>query len=341
VTLGVPGALWGLLAIPFIVLLYLLRVRRREQFVSSVLLWQRSTPTLAAYRPTRRVERSLLLLLQIAAVAILVAALAHPSVIVQGLAPGDLMLVLDLSLSMRARDVPPTRFDRARGEALDVAAHLRPGQRAGIVIAGSQPAILVPLTADRARLAAALRAAAPWDAVGDIAGAVALAAGQPLGADGRIIVWTDGAHAELPTVPAVSYRMLGTSDDNVGITAFRATRDLDGAEALLRVDNFGARDRRVPIEVSHLQQTVYRDTIDLPPGGHRTLVGGSSSPSGPAAGRQRGFDRDRSIAPTFRPPGERGQPISGAAAAHSACRQGHGNTGPRSCDLGRLRRGHP
>ena len=38
-TLGVPGALWGLLAIPFMVLLYLLRVRRREQFVSSVLLW--------------------------------------------------------------------------------------------------------------------------------------------------------------------------------------------------------------------------------------------------------------------------------------------------------------
>jgi hypothetical protein len=66
--------------------------------------------------------------------------------------------------------------------------------------------------------------------------------------------------------------MLGTSDDNVGITAFRATRDPDGAEALLRVDNFGAQGRRVPIEVTHVQQTLYRDTIELPPGGHRTLV---------------------------------------------------------------------
>jgi len=272
VTFGVPAALWGLLAIPFIVLLYLLRVRRREQPVSSVLLWQRSAPALAAYRPTRRIERSLLLLLQIAAAAMLVAALAHPSVIEQGLAPGDLMLVLDLSLSMRAHDVPPTRFDRARAEALDIVARLRPGQRAGIVIAGSRPGILVPLTADRARLAAALRAAVPWDAVGDIAGAVALAAGQPLGPEGRIIVWTDAAHAELPALPAVSYRMLGTSDDNVGITAFRTTRDPEGAEALLRVDNFGAQSRRVPIEISHLQRVVYRDTIDLPPGGHRTLV---------------------------------------------------------------------
>ncbi len=271
-TFGVPAALWGLLAIPFIVLLYLLRVRRREQLVSSVLLWQRSAPTLAAYRPTRRIDRSLLLLLQIAAAALLVVALAHPSVIEQGLAPGDVMLVLDLSLSMRARDVPPTRFDHARAEALDIVDRLRPGQRAGIVIAGSRPEILVPLTADRARLAAALRAAVPWDAVGDVPGAVALAAGQPLGPEGRIIVWTDGAHAELPAMPAVSYRMLGTSDDNVGITAFRATRDPDGAEALLRVDNFGARGRRVPIEVSHLQQTLYRDAIDLPPGGHRTLV---------------------------------------------------------------------
>jgi hypothetical protein len=272
VTFSTPAALWGLLAIPLFVVLYLLRVRRRQYPVSSVLLWERSAPTLAAYRPTHRIERSLLLLLQIMATGALVIALAGPSVIERGLAPGDLMLVLDVSLSMQARDVPPTRFDRARAEALDIVSRLRPGQRAGIVIAAPRAEILVPLTTDRARLGGALRAASPWDAAGDVAGAVVLAEGQLLGEDGRAIVWTDAARAEPPALPRVRYRVLGTSDDNVGITAFRAARDPGGAEAFLRVDNFSAHARRVPVEVTHTHRTVYRATLELPAGGHRSLA---------------------------------------------------------------------
>jgi Ca-activated chloride channel family protein len=271
VTLGAPAALWGLLAIPFLILLYLLRVRRRDHPVSSVLLWQRSAATLAAYRPSRRLERSLLLLLQIVATAALVTGLARPAVIAQ-YAPGDLLLVVDLSLSMRARDVAPTRFDRARAEALEAAARLRAGQRAGVVIAGARPELLVPLTADHARVAAALRGLEPWDASGDVSGAVALAAEHPLGPGGRILVWTDAARGPLPALPQAVYRILGTSDDNVGITMFRAARAPDGAEALLRVDNFSARPRRIPVEVTHDRTAVYHATLDLPGGGSRTVV---------------------------------------------------------------------
>ena len=270
-TLGAPAALWGLLAVPFLILLYLLRVRRRDHPVSSVLLWQRSAATLAAYRPSRRIERSLLLLLQILATAALVTGLARPAVI-SPYAPGDLLLVLDLSLSMRARDVSPTRFDRARREALEAASRLRAGQRAGVVIAGARPELLVPLTSDHNTIAAALRTLQPWDVSGDISGAVALAAEHPLGPGGRILVWTDAARGPLPAFPQAVYRFLGTSDDNVGITMFRAAHGPDGAEALLRVDNFSARPRRIPVVVTRDRTGVYRGTLDLPGGGSRTVV---------------------------------------------------------------------
>ncbi len=271
-SLGVPAALWGLLAIPFLIILYLLRVRRKDHPVSSVLLWQRSAPTLAAYRPARRIERSLLLLLQILAIGALVTALARPSLIVRTPERGDVMLVMDLSLSMRARDVAPTRFDRARAEALDLVARLRPGQRSGIVVAGPRPELFLPPTADRAMVTAALRRIDPWDAAGDLRGAVLMAAEHPLGRGGRIVVWTDAARGGVPALPQATYRILGTSDDNVGITTFRIARDPSGAEGLLRVDNFSGHPRRVPVVVTHDGETVYHDAVEIPPGGSRTVV---------------------------------------------------------------------
>lgn len=271
-SLGAPAALWGLLAIPCLILLYLLRVRRRDHPVSSTLLWQRSAPTLAAYRPLRRIERSLLLLLQILAAAAVAVALAQPSVIARGGERGDLILVLDLSLSMRARDVSPTRFDRARGEALDLVAHLHPGQRSGIVVAGPRPLLLLPPTDDRARVSAALRALEPYDAAGDLEGAVLMAAELPGSSGRRIVAWTDGARAGLPALPRVTYRILGSSADNIGITMFRIARDPSGAEALLRLDNFGDRPRRVPLDVTHDGGTVYHEIVDVPAGGSRTVV---------------------------------------------------------------------
>ena len=90
-TFGAPAAFWGLLALPLFVLLYLLRVRRRDQPVSSILLWRRSAPSLAASRPSRRIERSVLLLLQLLAAASLVVGLARPAAVGQGVAGRDVV----------------------------------------------------------------------------------------------------------------------------------------------------------------------------------------------------------------------------------------------------------
>ncbi len=271
-TFGAPAALWGLLALPLFVLLYLLRVRRREQSVSSILLWRRSAPSLAASRPSRRIERSLLLLLQLLAVACLVVGLARPAVIGRGVAGRDIVLVLDGSLSMQARDVAPTRFDRARAEALEVVSRLAPGQRAAVVLAAPHPLLLAALTDDRRALAGALRAAAPWDAQGDVAAAVTLGAAQQSSPGGQVLVWTDGARGALPSVAGVTYRIVGTSDDNVAIAEFRVLRDADGVRALVRVANDGGAARQVPLEVRLGDVVVYRRTVTVTPGDTWTTV---------------------------------------------------------------------
>ncbi|MGH2348066.1 MAG: BatA domain-containing protein, partial [bacterium] len=99
-----PAGLWLLALLPVIVVLYMLRARRQDLEVSSTLLWQRARTDLAAQRPVRRLDRSVLLLLQLLAVALAAAALSRPQLPLAGGGRGT-VIVLDTSASMQATDV--------------------------------------------------------------------------------------------------------------------------------------------------------------------------------------------------------------------------------------------
>src|SRR3989454_5295823 len=115
---GLPGALWFLAVLPVIVLLYMLRARRQDVPISSVLLWQRARQDLLAHMPVRRLERSLLLLLQLLAASLVVLALARPQLVLPAASGLATALVMDTSASMQATDVVPSRFEAARAAAL-------------------------------------------------------------------------------------------------------------------------------------------------------------------------------------------------------------------------------
>jgi len=73
-----PAFLWFLAAIPVIIILYLLKLRRTEVVISSTLLWLRSLQDLTANAPFQRLRKNLLLLLQILIALALGLALARP-----------------------------------------------------------------------------------------------------------------------------------------------------------------------------------------------------------------------------------------------------------------------
>jgi Ca-activated chloride channel family protein len=106
VSLLVPTALLaGLLAVP-ILLLYMLKLRRRQVQVSSTLLWQMLLRDRQANTPWQRLKRNLLLFLQLLILAALVFALARPALKVPSVAGGSLVVLLDGSASMNAYNLP-------------------------------------------------------------------------------------------------------------------------------------------------------------------------------------------------------------------------------------------
>ncbi len=99
--LGLPLALAGLVALPILGGIYLLRTRYRRQVVSTLFLWQAVAQASGGGRKRSRMQASWPLLLELLALLLLVLAAAGPRVLAAG-SRVPVVLVLDDSFSMAA-----------------------------------------------------------------------------------------------------------------------------------------------------------------------------------------------------------------------------------------------
>ena len=162
-----PELLLGLLLVPIAIGFYLWAQRRRSKyavrFTNLDLL-----ANIAPRRPSWR--RHLPPVLYLAAIAALLIGLARPTMVMA--VPREdatVILTLDVSGSMKATDVDPTRLDAARAAAQSFIDQLPAKVRVGIVAFATEPQTLVSPTVDRAQLKAALDSLRPRDgtAMGD------------------------------------------------------------------------------------------------------------------------------------------------------------------------------
>ncbi|MBN1812091.1 MAG: BatA and WFA domain-containing protein [Anaerolineae bacterium] len=228
------------LSIPILVL-YMLKLRRRDVLVSSTLLWQRLLRDREANAPWQRLRRNLLLFLQLAILALLTLALARPFIPTPVVASGSVVILLDASASMQATDVAPSRFDAAVRAAREVVGGLGSGDVATLVAVGPQPQVLASATSDRALLRRALDEATPTDGPADWEAAFALAGASLAGAtDVKTVIISDGALPEaLPPLGGEAHLVsVGGGSGNLSIIALATREGSAGPQAFLRVVNY-------------------------------------------------------------------------------------------------------
>ena len=211
-----PLALLGLLFVPAVIAMYLLRLRRRESVVPSTLLWQRLVADVEANAPWQRLRRSLLLLLQLLLVLVLVLLAARPFLERPAGLARDLILIVDTSASMGATDVPPDRLAAARDAAKEALKDLPAGGRVSVIEAGRTARIVSSATSDIGRVRQAIDGIRPTVARGDLTDALALA--QQLAVqsgDAEVLVATDASLAVAPTTKVEApVRVLRVGDAN-------------------------------------------------------------------------------------------------------------------------------
>jgi hypothetical protein len=254
-TFAAPAFLALLAALPLVVWWHVRRLRHRPRPVAALFLWdeaRRAASTRRRWRPTWS------LLLQLLAVAAAALALAQPSI--DRLGPPDLVVVLDAGARMMAVDPEGRRLDRARAAILELAAD---AGAVALVRAGAVPEVVLPFTADRAALRAALDAFEAVDAGVDAEAALDL--GRALG-DGRLAWVSDDPGPPRPGVVRVG--VAGTGH-NVGIVAF----DLGIQQAFVAV----ASDQPRPVSVGVVLERqggglVARTELLVPAGGRATTT---------------------------------------------------------------------
>jgi len=241
-----------------IIFLYLLKLRRVPRVVSTVLLWNRLIADLQANAPFQRLRRNLLLFLQLLALLALVAALARPFFRARGLEGQSIVIVLDASGSMKAGDVPGTRFGQAKRIARKAVDDLGRGDTMMLIAASAKTRVVSPFTSDKRALAAAIDGLECKDTATRLDDALRLA--DSLCArkkKAQIIVLSDGAFRPLDnpiqSKAAVTFTRIGRRAENVAITALGARRALSGSgdyEIFVSTENFSSGSKTFTVELS-------------------------------------------------------------------------------------------
>lgn len=274
-----PLALLSLLAIPALLALHLLRPRRRRVVLSTTTLWQAALKDRESTRGFRRLLSNLSLWLLLAIALALGLALAGPQWLTRAVDDADIVLVLDVSASMKTRSgIGATRFDQALAEAAGIVDGLPRDARMLVMASGRKALLKTGFESDRGALRRALAQIRPGDEAGRPREALALALALLRGrSDARVYFLTDGAFEPDadPRSPQVVFRVVGRPARNVAITRFDLRQERaseDRFQVLMTVRNYTDAALVVPASASLDGRVLFTRNLELAARGEETLV---------------------------------------------------------------------
>ena len=276
-----PLGLLGLVLVPILLALHFFRRRPTRRAVSNAYLWKQpeaSPPQLVL----SRIRRNLQLLMQLAALLLLVFAMAGP--VVTWLGGGrTVVLVFDLSASMGANEGDVNRLELAQREALDVLGGFGFRDRVVIVAAWIEPEVIGDFETNSADASSAIAGLMVTERAADVDDAVELVLARQEFANAAVYVFTDlaGSRAAPVEVGSVTYVRVGASIDNVAITRFEIRSNPYSAhdgQAFVEIANFGEVSRRGTLLLVEEASTLLREGFELAPGERATYFESVSAP---------------------------------------------------------------
>jgi hypothetical protein len=261
-----PSALWLLALLAVLLVLPRLRLPRVRREVANAYMW-RPVESPDTPRFLLRLRRHRVMLIQAAVMLLLIAAAARPLLLATA---RDVVVVVDLSGSMGARQDGHTRLDIARDAVRALVRELPRGSRVRVVAARATASDLGEFGAASSDLRTVLDGLRPGAGAASLDSAVAtgraLAGGKP-----DVYVFTD----QPASGDASRWTRVGRTVDNLAVTAFAGRRlpgsPLDG-QVIAEVRNFGAARREVPVAIRRGQALVYREIVTIGPHESRTVV---------------------------------------------------------------------
>lgn len=276
-----PWALLALLSIPAILLLHALRPRRRRVVLSTTSVWREALHERQRGLGLQKLLRDLSLLLLLLLALLISVSLADPRWSMQTAQGSDVVLVLDVSASMRAPSDAASarsRFDALKQQAAHIIDSAADDSRLLIMTSGRAPALRTGFESDRQHLHQQLTAVQPTDESGRPRAALELALSLIRNRErGQVYFLTDGAFDENVDFQTsqIDYRISGGRGRNVAITRFDVRPEVgteDRFQVLLSLRNYTGEQLSVPATVTIAATRLLQQSVELAPGERKTLV---------------------------------------------------------------------
>lgn len=262
-----PLGLLGLIGIPILIIVYLIKNRYTEQTISSVYLWRLSERFLKRRNPLSKITGIIGLILQILLVTALSFAIAHPIFILPGTAH-EYCFILDGSASMNMAIDGKTRFERAKDEISEIVDDAKNGSTFTVVIVGDTTEILIENSDSAKKTIDRLDSAVCSDSTADYVDAIGIAQGYfDESPSALTYLITDTDYTETENIRAIN---VARSENNISIEDLSYVKS--GKSTVLVMGNvvsYGA-DRVVDVElysnlsVEPLGQTKVQAFKDVP-----------------------------------------------------------------------------
>ncbi|MEZ6091236.1 MAG: BatA and WFA domain-containing protein [Pirellulaceae bacterium] len=289
---------WLLLAaIPVgIILLYFLKLRRQPLEVPSTFLWTKTIEDLHVNSLLQRLRRNLLLFLQLLFIGLTAFALLRPGWQASSETGRRMVLLLDVSASMRATDVETSRFEVAKEMLARQIDNMDRSDTAMLIAFSDEPDVLQGFTSDRRRLRDALNLAEPTYRTTNMLGSLKAAAGlanpnrTSQAADvndiqvadalpATLYIYSDGKFAPINEFDlgnlSSKYIPIGTQQSrNLAILAFSAERNPENPsqiQAFATVANLGSQGASATATLTREGTFLDAASVNLEPGDEESL----------------------------------------------------------------------
>lgn len=268
------GIIAASIAIPALLLLYFLKLKRQQRTVPSTLLWKRAVQDLQVNAPFQKLRKNLLLFLQMLILIALLFAIAGPVANFKKLSGKNVVILIDRSGSMKTVESDNrTRLEHAKEAASAYLSAMPSGSKAMVVAFADRAEVVCTFSEEIGRLQARIDEIEATDARSQIGEALQLAvaystktsvsadvepgeqiapaemAELELFSDGRLL----DAEKEFVTRGKLTFHRIGEAEDNVGIVAFDLRRDIErpGVVAVFaQVENFGPKAVTTDVSLS-------------------------------------------------------------------------------------------
>jgi len=266
-----PGAFLILGIIPVLLLIHSLKPKPEKKMVTNLFIWNEVLKEQKGGFQIKRILRNISLLLQIIIIILTAIAMSSPFTINNRKAPGNAILVLDTSASMKTETGHGTRFIQAQDKALGLIESMQENSQITLIEAGNLPSVKTLKNKNKDDLTQIISKLKAKDTPGNMEKSIYLALSfMDKNSNDTIYFITDGCYSNYTKLISLHENIIPVliqgGEKNTGITRFEF-RQLPGNkehfQVMLEVKNFTSTPVVFPFSISYENKKIFSKNIGL------------------------------------------------------------------------------